>query len=233
MIARMHASVSGDRAVAVLLIGAAALVLAASLRAQAPPPVEDMAHPQGTNAGIFAFTGACASCHDTGKDRAPDRYALNAHTPEEVLATISSGPHAVHAEQLSEFTKRVVAVYVGGRPLGAAAAGDKSAMKGACTTTHPFAPLGGSEWNGWGADLANTRYQPTPGLTAGDVPKPTGRHRIPQVGHAMATQSGTARQCPPKSSDGCSTACPDAPRPPEAHSQGQPTTHQRPHRYAT
>ena len=132
-----------------------------------------MAHPQGTNAGIFAFTGACASCHDTGKDAAPDRYALNARTPEEVLAKISNGPHAAHAQQLSEFTKRVVAVYVGGRPLGAAAAGEKSAMKGACTTARPFAPLAGSEWNGWGADLANTRYQPTPGLAAGDVPNLT------------------------------------------------------------
>src|SRR5262245_22836542 len=145
--------------------------LAAAARAQAPPPVEDMAHPQGTNAGIYAFTGACASCHDTAKDGAPDRYALNARTPEEVLAKITSGPHAVHAQALSEFTKRVVAVYVGGRPLGAAAAGDRSAMKGACTAAGRFTPFSGSEWNGWGSDVANTRYQPSPGIAGADVPK--------------------------------------------------------------
>ncbi len=59
------------------------IVLASS--AQAPAPVQDLNHPQGTNAGIFAFTGNCATCHDTGRNGAPDRYALNSRTPEEVL----------------------------------------------------------------------------------------------------------------------------------------------------
>jgi len=35
---------------------------------QAPAaPQQDMAHPQNTNAGIYAFTSHCAGCHDTGK----------------------------------------------------------------------------------------------------------------------------------------------------------------------
>ena len=89
-----------------------------------PAPVQDLAHPQNTNAGIYAFTGHCASCHDTGKDGATDRYALTRHTPEEVLASITTGSMAKYAQTLSEFEKRVVAVYVGGRPLGAAAAGN-------------------------------------------------------------------------------------------------------------
>jgi polyvinyl alcohol dehydrogenase (cytochrome) len=40
-----------------------------------------------------------------------------------------------------------------------------------CTT--PAAPLriNAADWNGWGYDLANTRYQPDPGLTATDVPR--------------------------------------------------------------
>src|SRR5262245_54284252 len=102
--------------------------LAATSKAQAPAAVEDMAHPQGTNAGIFAFTGRCAMCHDAGTGGAPDRYALNRRSPEEVLAKITAGEHARHADTLSEFQKRVVAVYVGGRPLGALATGDKSMM---------------------------------------------------------------------------------------------------------
>jgi polyvinyl alcohol dehydrogenase (cytochrome) len=64
-----------------------------------------------------------------------------------------------------------MAVYVGGRPLGASSTGDRSAMKGACSTTPAFVPLTGSEWNGWGRDLANTRYQPSPGFGTADVPK--------------------------------------------------------------
>jgi polyvinyl alcohol dehydrogenase (cytochrome) len=34
----------------------------------------------------------------------------------------------------------------------------------------PFSP-GAGDWNGWGVDSANSRYQPQPGLLAADVPK--------------------------------------------------------------
>jgi polyvinyl alcohol dehydrogenase (cytochrome) len=139
--------------------------------AQPPAPVQDLEHAQNTNAGIYAFTGHCASCHDTGKDGATDRYALNRHTPEEVLASITTGSMAQYAKSMSEFEQRVVAVYVGGRPLGAAAAGDASQMKNRCQSRPAFAPLKGSEWNGWGFDAGNSRYQTAPGLTAADTPK--------------------------------------------------------------
>jgi polyvinyl alcohol dehydrogenase (cytochrome) len=132
-----------------------------------------MAHPQGTNAGIFAFTGSCAGCHDRGTSGAPDRYALNRRSPEEVLAKITAGDHARHAQALTEFQKRVVAVYVGGRPLGALAAGDKAMMKHGCDSAGRFEPFMGSEWNGWGVDASNSRFQRTPGLTAADMPKLT------------------------------------------------------------
>jgi polyvinyl alcohol dehydrogenase (cytochrome) len=146
-----------------------------SVRGQAPTPTEDMNHPQGTNAGIFAFTANCASCHDAGRGGAPDRYTLNRRTPEEVLAKISTGAHAQHARDLTEFQKRVVAVYVGGRPLGSAATGDVSTMKNVCSGsgTGTFRPFSGSEWNGWGVDSANTRFQPDPGLSESDIPKLT------------------------------------------------------------
>lgn len=144
---------------------------ALGVRAQAPAPTQDMAHPQGTNAGIFAFTGYCASCHDTSKDGAQDRYALNRRTPEEVLATITTGRMAPYAQGLTEFEKRVLAVYVGGRPLGAAASGDVSQMKNRCAL-HPAFDVGkGSEWNGWGFDDTNSRFQTSPGLTAADAPR--------------------------------------------------------------
>ena len=132
---------------------------------------QDLTHPQGTNPGIFAFTGRCASCHDSGKDGATDRYTLNRHTPEQVLASMTTGSMAKYAEGLTEFEKRVVAVYVGGRPLGAAATGDAAQMKNRCETRPPFAPSKTSDWNGWGVDIDNSRYQQSPGLTAADAPK--------------------------------------------------------------
>ena len=158
----------------VALCTAAWTVTAAQAPAQqpAPPaPVQDLEHPQNTNAGIYAFTGHCASCHDTGKDGATDRYALTRHTPEEVLASITTGSMAKYAQTLSEFEKRVVAVYVGGRPLGAAATGDASQMKNRCESRPPFNPLEGSAWNGWGFDSGNSRFQTAPGVSAADAPK--------------------------------------------------------------
>src|SRR5262249_54149440 len=35
----------------------------------------------------------------------------------------------------------------------------------------PFNP-GAGDWNGWGVENVNSRYQPQPGLPAADVPKP-------------------------------------------------------------
>jgi polyvinyl alcohol dehydrogenase (cytochrome) len=50
----------------------------------------------------------------------------------------------------------------------AAAAADDS---GHCTgTAKAFAP-GAGDWNGWGAEASNARYQAQPGLAAADVPK--------------------------------------------------------------
>ena len=154
-----------------LLWPALSLALASVLHAQPPAPVQDLAHPQGTNAGIFAFTARCAGCHDTGKNGATDRYTLNRHTPEEVLASITTGKMALYAQELSEYEKRVVAVYVGGRPLGAAALGDAAQMKNRCQGTSAFNPASGSGWNGWGHDAGNARFQTSPGLTAADTPK--------------------------------------------------------------
>ncbi len=50
----------------------------------------------------------------------------------------------------------------------AAAAADET---GHCTgSAKAFAP-GAGDWNGWGAEASNARYQAQPGLAAGDVPK--------------------------------------------------------------
>src|SRR5579871_154166 len=37
-------------------------------------------------------------------------------------------------------------------------------------TRRPFAP-GAGDWNGWGVESSNSRYQPQPGFTAADVPR--------------------------------------------------------------
>src|SRR6185436_4977527 len=39
-----------------------------------------------------------------------------------------------------------------------------------CATHPPLKPEG-PQWNGWGRDLANSRYQPNPGFGAADIPR--------------------------------------------------------------
>ena len=156
-----------------LLLPVASCRVWAQTPAQTPAAAQDMQHPQGTNAGIYAFTGHCASCHDAKKNGAPDRYALIRRTPEEILASITTGSMAQYATALSDYEKRVVAVYVGGRPLGSAATGDAGTMKNRCEVRRPFQPAPAADWNGWGADTANSRFQTAPGLTSADVPNLT------------------------------------------------------------
>lgn len=153
-----------------LFLSAVVLASYGVIRAQAPIADQNLQHPQNTNAGIYAFSGRCARCHDTGKDGAEDRYHLVRHTPEDVLGSITTGSMASYAQGLSDLEKRVIAVYVGGRPLGASATGDASQMINRCDARPVFAPFQGSEWNGWGADGDNSRFQNNPGFTARDVP---------------------------------------------------------------
>src|SRR4051812_32705075 len=99
---------------AALLFSIAVLSIAgAAGQPPATTPTQDVSHPQNTNAGIYAFTGRCATCHDSGRGGATDRYALNRFTPEQVLASMTTGSMAQYAQGLSDFEKRVVAVYVG------------------------------------------------------------------------------------------------------------------------
>ncbi len=134
------------------------------------PPTPDPEHAQNTARAIYLFAERCGSCHDTARNAAPDRYTLNAHTPEEILATLNTGSMTQFAKGLTDMEVRYIAVYLGGRPMGAAAAGDVRAMKNAC----PARPLGDTDtsggWNGWGPDQGNSRFQPNPGLTAAQVP---------------------------------------------------------------
>ena len=122
-------------------LAAVSAVIFLSAAGTQPPnaaPTQDLQHPQNTNVGILTFTGRCATCHDTAKDGATDRYALNRFTPEQVLASMTTGSMAQYAQGLSEFEKRVVAVYVGGRPLGSYEAGDAAKMRNRCEARRPF-----------------------------------------------------------------------------------------------
>ncbi len=123
---------------------------------------------------LGVFESRCGVCHTKPTDdRTPTREALRARTPEAILDAITTGSMAVNAEGLSVTQKRMIAEYITDRPLGAALAGQAAAMKNRCEAKPLGNPLTGPAWNGWGADEANSRFQPAAaaGLTADQVPR--------------------------------------------------------------
>lgn len=131
---------------------------------------------QGAPDGQTLFEQSCASCHDGSVDRAPDRAALRLMQPEQVLAVMESGPMISMAVLRSAEQRRSIAEYATGKRLGSgfsttpkAEAICKQGARGARFGGRPGRAL----WNGWGRDIANSRYQDAggAGLAAADVPR--------------------------------------------------------------
>jgi polyvinyl alcohol dehydrogenase (cytochrome) len=125
--------------------------------------------------GIAVFEEHCAQCHaaPAADSRAPNRDLLRQRTPESILDAMTSGAMVEQARNLSVEQRRQVAEYIAGRPLGASAAGDASAMPNHCATNSFADPTKGPTWNGWGADPGNSRFQSAAaaGLTLDQAPK--------------------------------------------------------------
>jgi polyvinyl alcohol dehydrogenase (cytochrome) len=125
--------------------------------------------------GESLFSQRCASCHVNPAQgtRAPTLEQLRSSTAEAILTAMTTGSMALMAVGLDDSQRRLVATYASGKAVGAAPAADAASMPNRCGAK-PFGnPLTGPSWNGWGVDLANTRFQSTAaaGLTAATVPK--------------------------------------------------------------
>jgi polyvinyl alcohol dehydrogenase (cytochrome) len=137
-------------------------------------PEEDKP-PAGAMAQKIFITN-CMTCHgiSAGEGRAPSRETLMKLTPEAVYAALTTGPMSVQAQSLTDEQKRSIAVFLGGRPLGSAEAGDAKFMTNRCATNPPLSnPSAGPAWNGWGVDVANTRFQEakSSGISADQIPR--------------------------------------------------------------
>ena len=134
-----------------------ALVLALGL-AQAPT-------------GATLFDSHCATCHTSGDARTPAVAVLKQKTPQSILDALATGVMRQQGSELTDAEKRAVAEFLGTAPSGAA----PPSTAGVCTTSSPFDPTKGPQWNGWGVDVMNQRFQPAAqaGMTAEQVPKLT------------------------------------------------------------
>src|SRR5271169_2679604 len=121
--------------------------------------------------GAALYKARCATCHDNPQAqlRTPKREEVAARTPEAVLAALSTGAMVTQAAGLTEEEDRAIAAYITGKTFGNTGA---EAMAGQCAAPpKKFAPNAKADWNGWGVDPTNSRFQPNPGLSADDVPK--------------------------------------------------------------
>jgi polyvinyl alcohol dehydrogenase (cytochrome) len=146
--------------------GSAGIVLIAFL----VPCVASAAPPSG--AALYAKH--CAMCHDkSGETRAPARSVLASLTVERILSVMTAGTMKAQAAGLSASDRMTLASFLSSKH-GSADAGAPPAGAGQCTGTAPFTiPEGDRAWNGWGADLGNSRFQPVSvaGLVAADLPR--------------------------------------------------------------
>ena len=122
--------------------------------------------------GPTLYKQLCASCHEAGTDRAPNRDALRAMTAERVLTAMEGGPMLSMAAGRTGVERRAIAEFVTGKPF-AQAFSTTPAPQAMCKPGGEFNPLTGPRWNAWGVNASNTRYQDAAmaGLSAADVSK--------------------------------------------------------------
>ncbi len=130
------------------------------------------------------FNNHCASCHQNvmasadqkalKENSAPNTETLARMTPEAIYAALTTGVMVQEAKGLTNDDKRMIAEFFGGRTMLSEDAGDAKNMSNRCSSNPAMKnPSDGPSWNGWGNDLANTRFQPaqSAGLSASQVPR--------------------------------------------------------------
>ncbi len=127
----------------------------------------------GNAAGSAIFERECVACHTrtAAPSAVPSPDVLRQLAPEAIVTALTSGRMRIQGEGLSDAERRAVAEFLTGR---AAAAMTASPIANQCKAAPSLpAEISGPGWNGWGAGLANTRYQigSVAALSAGQVSK--------------------------------------------------------------
>ncbi len=159
------------------LFGIAAAVALASLaawtgvaRSQATP---EAAGRTGTETGFGLFQQRCMGCHgNPNVERAPLPAAIREMGPERIYDALTNGVMKGQGNALTDDQRRMIATFMGGRPLGTAQEGGAERMAGRCKSNPSIAKAaGGPAWTGWGVNTSNTRFQTAraAGLTPGQV----------------------------------------------------------------
>ena len=127
----------------------------------------------GTETGFATFQTRCMSCHgNPNVPRAPQPAAIRQMSPERIYDALTTGPMKSQGDALTEDQRRMVAIFMSGRPFGTLQQGSADQMPNRCASNPEMAaPDPARDWNGWGGDPSNDRYRTRSGLTAADAPR--------------------------------------------------------------
>ncbi|HYR91316.1 MAG TPA: PQQ-binding-like beta-propeller repeat protein [Terriglobia bacterium] len=158
----------------VTAMGFSLLAWVGTVHPQAPAQTTGQRGIPGTESGLATFQTRCSVCHNNPVPGAPTASAIREMTPEKIYDSLATGSMQKYVEGLSDIQKRRVAEFMSGRPVGSAKVGDARNMPNQCRSNPALSnPANGAAWNGWGVDIANTRFQQAQaaGLTAAQVPR--------------------------------------------------------------
>src|SRR5581483_4463307 len=125
-----------------------------------------------TGKGAPIYAPRCATCHDPPQGRIPPRYMLSHKTADQVVQALTAGPMRQQAAGLSADDIRQLAIFITYKRAGAWPEPDPAANR--CETKPlPVSQTAqaASDWNGWGRDMENSRFQADPGFSVADVPR--------------------------------------------------------------
>jgi polyvinyl alcohol dehydrogenase (cytochrome) len=161
-----------------VFLGAQAPAAPQGAAAQTPPaaaPAAGRGGLPGSESGWATFQQRCFRCHgNTATNAKTTAYQIRLMTPERIYAGLTTAGHPAIGQALTDIEEIRVAEFMSGRPMGSRDAGEAKAMPNQCSANPAMTdPARSPGWNGWGNDLANTRFQPAAAarLTAADVPR--------------------------------------------------------------
>jgi polyvinyl alcohol dehydrogenase (cytochrome) len=119
--------------------------------------------------GAALYQARCSACHDnsSAEERAPKREQIATRKPEAIVAAMFDGAMIAQASGLTLEEGRAIARFITGKEFSAVS----DVSLGKCEAPGKKLSLAAGDWNGWGVEADNSRYQAKPGLSAADVPR--------------------------------------------------------------
>jgi len=121
--------------------------------------------------GAALFKEHCSMCHVSGGakgSQAPAIEVLAQKTQEEILRALESGPMVIYGNRMSEADRRAIAAHLSSNTSNSAAL----TQANLCPKSEPISAAGlkdPRDWNGWGVDVVNSRYQAHTSIRADNV----------------------------------------------------------------